>query len=109
MLRVLKLDKEYNDWCAIDPRYADLFFAERKHEEQLKLGTMMNQFKEVTWPRYVSFCTLNLSQAITCEMKHEDIVVKVEPLPATSELLEFEVESTIKLSSVPGVDLDAHA
>ena len=108
MVRVLKLDKEYHDWCAIDPRYAELFFAERKHEEQLKLGTMMNQFKEVTFPDYVTFCTFNLSNAITNGMKSEEIVVKVEPLLANSDILRFEVESTIKLQSLPGIDLDAH-
>ena len=85
-----------------------MFFAERKHEEQLKLGTMMNQFKEVTFPDYWAFCSFNLSKAITNDMKPEDIVVKVELIPATSDILRFEVESTIKLQSVPGVDLVAH-
>ena len=68
----------------------------------------MHQFKEVTWPSYIAFCCFNLSKAITNDMKPEDIVVKVELLPATSDILRFEVESTIKLQSVPGVDLDAH-
>ena len=56
----------------------------------------------------MNFCTFNLSNALSNDMKPEDILVKVEPLPATSEILEFEVESTIRLSSVSGVVLDAH-
>ncbi len=70
---------------------------------------MMNQFKEVTFPNYVNFCTSNLSQAISNEMKQEDIKVTLLPLPTSDGMLHFEVESTIRLASMPGVDLDAHA
>ena len=56
-------------------------------------------------PRYKDFCYENLSQAITNDMKEEDIVVKLLPLPATCEMLHFEVESTIKLSGGSEVEL----
>ena len=70
---------------------------------------MMNQFKEVTFPEYVTFCTSNLSNGITNDMKPEDIKVTLLPLPATEGVLHFEVESTIRLASMPGIDLSIHA
>jgi len=41
-------------------------------------------------------------------MKQEDVVVELQTLPTTDGVLEFEVESTFRLSSMYGVDLIAH-
>ena len=103
MIRMSELDSRYREWCAIDPRFAELFVVERINEEKAKLERLMQEFAEETFPRYFVYCQENLSTAITDEMKQGDIAVKLLPLPATSEILQFEVESTIKLSSVPGV------
>ena len=63
----------------------------------------MYEFKDVTFPLYTSYCTENLAHPIPDEVMQGNISVKILPIPASDGMLHFEVESLIKLGSVPGV------
>ena len=62
----------------------------------------MYQFKDVTFPLYTSYCAENLAHPVPDEVMEGNISVKILPIPATDGVLRFEVESAIKLGSVPG-------